>query len=66
MKVAIDRGRCSGHLRCMDAAPDVFDADDLGFGEVIGDGTVPPHSNEAVELAIDNCPERAIHVVDNT
>lgn len=64
MKVVIDRDRCSGHLRCMDAAPDVFDSDDLGFGQVIDDGSVPAGSEAAVELAIDNCPERAIKIAD--
>jgi ferredoxin len=44
----------------MDAAPDVFEPDDLGFGQVIGDGAVPAGSESDVALAVDNCPERAI------
>ena len=62
MKVTIDNSRCSGHLRCMDAAPELFDSDDLGNGVVIGDGTVPAGSESAVELAVDNCPERAVSI----
>ncbi|BBX62534.1 hypothetical protein MSAS_17080 [Mycobacterium saskatchewanense] len=40
----------------------VLEADDLGFVQVVGDGTVPDGEHEAVRLAAANCPERAIAV----
>ena len=40
-RVQIDAGKCQGHGRCYSLAPELFDADDLGAGFDIGDGTVP-------------------------
>ena len=42
MKVQIDPERCQGHGRCYDLAPGLFGDDDEGFGQVLGDGIVPP------------------------
>ena len=42
VKVQIDPGRCQGHGRCYDLAPGLFGDDDEGYGQVLGDGTVPP------------------------
>ncbi len=42
VKVQIDSGRCQGHGRCYDLAPELFGADDEGYGQVLGDGIVPP------------------------
>lgn len=44
----------------MALAPDLFDADELGYGQVIGDGTVAPDQTERAQLAVNNCPEYAI------
>jgi len=61
MKIRIDEDLCSGHGRCYALAPEVFAArDDDGFGEVIGDGTVPPELADKARLAAANCPELAI------
>ncbi len=64
MKVQIAPGRCQGHGRCYDLAPELFGDDDEGYGQVKGDGTVPPgRENEARRAAL-NCPEHAIDVLE--
>jgi len=62
MKVHLDADRCQGHGRCYATAPHVFEADDIGDGHVIGDGTVPPEQERAARLAVANCPEQAITI----
>ncbi|MEV0349948.1 ferredoxin [Nonomuraea sp. NPDC050680] len=63
MKVRIDSERCQGHGRCYDLAPDLFGEDDEGYGQVIGEGVVPPDHERAARLAVSNCPERAIEIL---
>ena len=60
MRVQLDPGRCQGHGRCYDLAPDVFGEDDEGFGTVLGDGVVSPDKAQDARRAAANCPERAI------
>lgn len=62
MKVRIDGDRCQGHGRCYDLAPELFTEDEEGFGQVIGDGTVPAQSEHHANLAKANCPESAVLV----
>jgi ferredoxin len=62
VKVQIDSERCQGHGRCYDLAPGLFGEDDEGYGQVLGDGTVPAGSERKARLAEANCPERAIEV----
>jgi ferredoxin len=64
MRVRIDTARCQGHNRCLSVDSTRFDADELGFAFVVGDGLVPAGEEEAVQLAALNCPERAIHIED--
>ncbi|WP_433440764.1 ferredoxin [Nonomuraea sp. CA-141351] len=64
MKVRIDFDRCQGHGRCYDLAPGLFSEDDEGYGQVIGDGVVPADEEKAAHLAVANCPERAIVVIE--
>lgn len=64
MKIEIDTGRCQGHGRCYDLAPELFGEDDEGYGTVLGDGDVPPEQEHAARLAASNCPERAINVTE--
>ncbi len=64
MKVAIDRGKCTGHGRCFSLSPDVFDCDDQGFGLVVIED-VEPDDDDLVEQSTNaalNCPESAIRV----
>jgi ferredoxin len=64
MKVQIDPGLCQGHGRCYDLAPGLFGADDEGYGQVLGDGIVPPEAERDARLAALNCPEHAIELVE--
>ena len=61
MRVVLDRSACTGHGRCYALGPDVFEADDGGYGTVIV-ADVPPELEEQARLAEANCPERAITV----
>jgi ferredoxin len=60
MKLQINSELCQGHGRCYDLAPDLFGDDEEGFGQVLGDGVVPPEKEREARLAVANCPERAI------
>jgi ferredoxin len=60
MKVHVDPDKCQGHNRCYAIAPELFDVDDLGQAHEVGDGEVPPGSEEKARLAAANCPEFAI------
>jgi ferredoxin len=62
MRVQIDADRCQGHGRCYAGAPDLFAADDLGNGAVIGDGVVPEALRHQAGLAVANCPEGAVSI----
>lgn len=61
MKVTIDVDVCTGHGRCYALAPEVFEADDRGYGVVIDD-EVGPALEEQARNAAANCPERAITI----
>jgi len=61
MKISIDHETCTGHGRCYALAPELFDADDEGYGRVLdASGTVPLDLEDAARRAAGNCPERAI------
>lgn len=60
--VSIDAERCQGHSRCRLVAPELFDSDDLGYGCVRGDGTVPEALLAKARLALSNCPEGAVRL----
>lgn len=64
MKVIVDTGLCTGHGRCYALAPDVFGADDFGHCEIlIAEPVTAVHQAQA-RLGAENCPERAISVLD--
>jgi ferredoxin len=64
MRVEVDSGLCQGHNRCYALAPELFDVDDYGNAVVIGDGQVTAELEEKARLAVANCPEYAITVVE--
>lgn len=66
MKVRINTQLCQGHGRCYDLAPSLFGDDEEGYGQVLGDGTVPPGGEQDARLAVANCPERAIELIEET
>jgi len=65
VSLSIDPERCQGHGRCYELAPEVFGADDEGYGVVLGDGEVPAGLHERARLAELNCPESAIELVES-
>ena len=65
MRVHVARDRCEGHGRCDATAPELFEADEIGEGYEIGDGAVGAGLEDRARLAVANCPERAISIIDN-
>ncbi|HEX5367410.1 MAG TPA: ferredoxin [Acidimicrobiales bacterium] len=65
MRVHVDQEKCQGHNRCVVVAPDLFEVDDYGTASEIGDGIVPPDREEAARLAVDNCPEYAVSIIED-
>ncbi|MDD9902816.1 MAG: ferredoxin [Rhodospirillaceae bacterium] len=64
MKICVDEDKCQGHNRCMTVAPGLFELDDYGYASAVNDGNVPPDEEEKARLAIANCPEFAIEIVE--
>jgi len=64
VKVQIDSEKCQGHGRCYDLASKLFGEDEEGNGQVLGDGTVSPDLEHDAWLAVNNCPESAISIVE--
>lgn len=62
MKIQIDASRCTGHGRCYVVAPELFEDDEAGYGQVRGDGSVESSRHELAERAAAACPERAIRL----
>lgn len=63
MKVSLDAAKCQGHGRCYDLAPQVFDEDEEGYARLLDDGVVPPDAERLAVLAVKNCPENALTVL---
>ena len=64
MRIKVDPDLCEGHNRCFALAPGLFEVDDYGLSQALNEGVVPPGMEERARLAIDNCPEFAISVVE--
>jgi ferredoxin len=64
VKLHIDSKVCQGHGRCYDLAPELFGDDDEGYGQVLGDGVVPPEREHDAHRAVVNCPEHAIELIE--
>lgn len=63
MRITVDRDRCTGHGRCYALAPEVYDADDDGYGVPRFDEP-PVDLEDAARRGAANCPEDAITVHD--
>lgn len=64
MRVKVDGSKCQGHNRCIQTAPELFDADNFGYSHPRDKGVVPPELVEKARLAVKNCPERAVSIVE--
>lgn len=62
MRVHVDEDKCEGHGRCYALATTVFEPDEVGNGQAVGDGTVAPADQDQARLAAANCPEQAITI----
>jgi ferredoxin len=63
MRVIIDKDKCTGHGRCYSLGPSVFDTDEYGNGVVITEN-LPEELLGQAQVALQNCPERAISVTE--
>lgn len=61
MKVTINVDKCTGHGRCYDLAPEVFEDDESGYGQVRA-AEFPAELEAQARLAAVSCPEQAITV----
>jgi ferredoxin len=76
VRIQIDADLCTGHGRCYALAPELFDCDDDGHGEVRAEfrgsdggqfrsGVLDDAVLGKAKSAVDNCPEAAITFVDD-
>ena len=63
MKVRVDAGVCAGFGVCLGLCPEVFELHDDGYAIVRVD-EVPQELEDAVRKAVDQCPSRAISIID--
>lgn len=59
MRIKIRKDLCCAAQLCMDAAPDLFRLDELGYNASDGD-EVPPGAESRAREAARACPENAI------
>jgi ferredoxin len=65
VKIRINAAACTGHGRCYILAPEIFQPDDQGHSVALF--TEPPDDlRDKAGLAVDNCPEHAILVVEDS
>jgi len=62
MKINIDRTRCEGYAKCVQASPKVFKLDAKMIAEVIDPRA---DSDEKILLAAKICPTKAIHLEED-
>ena len=65
LRIRVEREKCQGHNRCYTIAPELFDVDDLGNAFERNEGVVPAELEDKARLAVDNCPEYAIEIVED-
>jgi len=64
MRIHVDPAKCQGHNRCFALAPELFQLDNYGYSSERNGGAVPPELEEKAKLAVANCPELAISIVE--
>jgi ferredoxin len=62
--LVVDLEKCQGHNRCYELAPELVDVDEVGRPKLRGDGAVPRELEEKARLAVHNCPEYALRLVE--
>lgn len=64
MRIRVDPEKCQGHNRCVALAGELFELDEYGMSEASNDGEVPQDLEDKARLAVANCPEYAIEILD--
>ena len=64
MRICVDADKCEGHNRCYSLAPELFEVGDFGITSALNEGHVPAGLEYKADLAIANCPEFAITIVE--
>jgi ferredoxin len=64
MRIHVEEEKCQGHNRCFVVAPELFELDDYGYAHEVNEGVVPPEHEEKARLAVANCPEQAIIIIE--
>jgi len=64
MKVKVDQEKCQGHNRCFVVASELFELDEFGYSHEVNGGVVSQELEEKARLAVANCPEKAIIIVE--
>lgn len=65
MLLRLDAEKCQGHNRCYALAPELFDVDDYGQSVLLVEGDVPEELHAKARLAVSNCPEHAISILED-
>lgn len=65
MRLCVDPDKCEGHNRCYSIAPELFEVDEFGLATTKNDGLVPKGMEDKADLAIANCPEFAISILED-
>jgi ferredoxin len=63
VRVRVDPSLCVGHGRCYDLAPEVYGEDARGHCRVLL-ADVPPDLEKQARAGVENCPERALEIVE--
>ena len=65
MLLRLDAEKCQGHNRCYALAPELFDVDEYGQSVLLVEGDVPEELQAKARLAVSNCPEHAISILED-
>ena len=60
-RVVLDEDLCQGHAMCELEAPEVFQVPKRGVVEIV-DPEPPDELRDAVEMAVEMCPTRALSI----
>lgn len=63
MRVRVDPTKCMGERLCWKVSPEVFQVDEWGFAHAKMEDVAPEHQ-ESARIAVENCPMKAIVVLD--
>jgi ferredoxin len=67
VKIVVDIDKCTGHARCVAAAPEFYELDDEGFNRFrhLPEVIVPAGKELQARAGCEACPERAIELIED-